>query len=78
MKTIAITLSLLTSGCLVRNLRTPAEDHAVQASAVAQSCEADGYGEGKCTQADLDAMAQQARCVNAAIRGKRCAEESGK
>lgn len=78
MKTIAITLSLLTSGCLVRNLRTPAEDHAVQASAVAQSCEADGYGEGKCTQEDLDLQAAQARCIMAITQGKRCEEEPAK
>jgi len=65
-------LLLPLGGCLKKTLRHPAEDHHVQTKAVAASCEADGYGNGKCTQDDLDAMAKQAECIDAIVKGEDC------
>lgn len=71
---ICVFLLVFLPGCLVRNLRTPALDHAVQVQAVAQSCEADGYGEGKCTQEDLEMMEAQAMCIMLITKGQTCPE----
>lgn len=68
----AVALLLLLPGCLTRVLRGPAADHYVQAATIATSCEADGYGVGKCTAEDLEAMAEQARCLAAIAKRKRC------
>lgn len=68
-------LALPLAGCLKKQLRHPAEDHHVQAKAVAASCAADGYGSGKCTQDDLDAMAKQAECLDAIVKGEKCEDE---
>ena len=68
----AISLLLLLPACLSTTLRQPAADHYLQASAIADSCEADGYGRGKCTQEDLDAMAKQAECILALTEGRAC------
>ena len=67
---IAIALAL--TGCLKAHLKTPAEDHAVQTTLVAESCAKDGYGSGKCTQEDLDDMAEQAVCIDAVVQATKC------
>jgi len=72
---LALLLLPLCAGCLVRNLRAPVEDHAVQATVIAEGCKSERYAEAPCSkelQEDLDAMAQQAKCINAAIAGKTC------
>lgn len=65
-------------GCLKAQLRTPAEDHAVQAQLIAESCarKGYGYGYGKCTQEDIEAMADQAKCIDAIVKGETCGKES--
>lgn len=75
-RTIPICVFLLAflPGCLARVMRGPALDHAVQVQAVAQSCEADGYGEGKCTQEDLEMMEAQAMCIMLITKGQTCPE----
>jgi len=57
-------------GCLAAQLKGPVEDHRIQAQVIAESCAADGYGSGKCTQADLDAMADQAKLLDDIVKGK--------
>ena len=59
-------------GCLSKTLRVPVEDHYVQAAVIAADCEKHGFGNEKCTQEDLDAMAQQAKCIDAIVKKQRC------
>ncbi len=56
----------LSTGCMARDLRVPATDHYIQMTTIATACEREGYGSGKCTDEDLEAMATQA-CLIAAI-----------
>lgn len=73
MKTLTIaTVAVLTSGCLVKRLQVPAEDHYVQTAAVAEACKTAGYGSDKCTAEDLDAMVEQAKCIYAITKGEKC------
>lgn len=58
--------------CLSKRLLVPAEDHYVQAQAVAESCKTAGYRSDKCTDADLEALAEQAKCLLAIVRGEEC------
>ncbi len=71
-----IALALLVSGCLSKQLRHPAEDHHVQTKTIADNCREGGsYGESPCSkelQEDLDAMASQARCLDAIAKGEKC------
>lgn len=68
--TIAALLLTLPSGCVKGALVTPAEDHHVQTRVVVDSCKADGYGAGQCTQEDLEAMADQACLIYAIVKGE--------
>lgn len=61
---------LAPSGCVKRALVTPAEDHYVQTQVVADSCKADGFGQGRCTEDDLQAMVDQACLIDAILKGK--------
>lgn len=63
---------LLAGGCMTKMLRVPVEDHYVQTQTIATSCKVDGWGVGKCTQDDLDAMAEQARCIDAIVKRQTC------
>ena len=71
-------LVTLGSGCLAKQLRTPAEDHYVQTKHIADSCAKGAYG--TCTpelKEDLEAMAEQACLLNAITRGTDGAECKG-
>lgn len=73
MKRIAILLALspALSGCLAAKLRGPAQDHAVQVSAILVACKAGAYG-GSCDPAlaeDLAAMGLQACLIEAIAEG---------
>lgn len=67
---LAASLLLPLGGCLKKSLRAPVEDHRVQTQLVAESCERDGYGAGKCTKADLEAMRDQACLIDAIVKGQ--------
>jgi hypothetical protein len=58
-------------GCLARQLRSPAENHHVQAQHIARSCAAGGYGMTCPPELveDLDAMAEQACLLDAIAKG---------
>jgi len=78
MKRLAIT-TLLLGGCMPA-LRGPAEDHYVLSQTIADACRGQAgnlnYPEAPCTpdlQADLDALALQARCIHAISIGEKCA-----
>lgn len=62
--------AFLMSGCLAAQLKAPVEDHRIQTQVIAESCAKDGYGSARCTQDDLDAMAEQARLLDAIVKGK--------
>lgn len=51
-----------------------ASDHAIQTRVVAESCKSEGYGAGKCTAEDLEAMALQAECILAIAEKRVCGE----
>jgi len=77
--TIIITLAAM-SGCTFA-LREPAENHYVQTQVIADACRGQGgnlnYPEAPCSpdlQEDLDAMAEQARCLLSALNNEKCAE----
>ena len=67
----ALCLLYTLSGC-TRALRGPVEDHAVQAAVIAHECRNTGIlGEGKCTQEDLDAMAEQAKLISDIVKRRK-------
>ena len=74
-------LLLFAPACLAKQLRTPAEDHYVQARHIAQSCAAGTYG--ACSPElleDLEAMQKQAcllRAVSHGADGSECSPEPG-
>lgn len=73
MKRATITAALLAlpfTGCVKKALVEPVEDHYVQTRVIAESCKADGYGNGKCTEDDLQAMVDQACLIDAILDGK--------
>jgi len=76
---IVIGAILLSMGCAA-GLRGAAEDHYVQAQTIASTCGGGTliqYDETPCSpelQDDLDAMARQAQCLLAALRGVECEE----
>lgn len=72
---LACIVILLSSGCLSKTLRIPVEDHAVQSTVIAKDCEAAGFGNGKCTQEDIDAMAEQARLLDDIVKRHKPAEK---
>ena len=68
------TLVFVPGGCLKGQLKTPVEDHRVQASTIAEGCSTDAYAESKCSkqlQEDLDAMAKQACLLDAIVKGQK-------
>ena len=69
-----LTLAVLSTGCMARDLRTPARDHYLQAATIAVACERGGYGAPKCEAADLEAMAQQA-CLISAVANRADGED---
>ena len=71
------------SGCAVA-LREPAENHYVLTQTIADACRGQGgnlnYPEAPCSpdlQEDLDAMAAQAKCLLAGLRGEKCTLNEG-
>ena len=74
MKLATLTVMLLavvtSTGCVRGALATPAEDHYVQTSVVADACRSQGYGSGRCTEADLQAMVDQACLIDAVLKRK--------
>lgn len=74
MRTAAIlTICILSTSCM-HALRGPAEDHAIQANAIAEKCRS-GYPEAPCSkelQEDIEAMAKQADCIAAVTTGETC------
>lgn len=78
MKKAAILLIATLPACTLA-LREPLESHYVQSQTIADACRGQGgnlnYPEAPCSpdlQADLDAMAAQARCALAAVRNEKC------
>ena len=72
-----IGLLLLVTGCLPKHLLA---EHHVQTIVIAESCEKDGYGDGKCKKEDLESMVEQACLIEAARKwkgGKECMREEG-
>ena len=63
-------LLALPTGCVKRALVTPAEDHKIQTRVIAEACEAEGYGFGRCTAEDLQAMVDQACLIDAVLKGE--------
>lgn len=70
MRTTLLCVALLSTGCLARSLRTPAEDHHVQTATIAARCNAGFYG--PCTpelREDLEDMAHGACLIDAIAKG---------
>jgi hypothetical protein len=81
MKRTALIVLLFAPGCLAKQLRTPAQDHYVQAKHIATSCAGGTYG--TCSPdlvEDLEAMAKQACLLDAIAQGNdgsQCSEPEG-
>lgn len=74
-KTPMILIVALFPACIAGSQFTgAASDHAIQTRAVAESCKSEGYGYGKCTAEDLEAMALQAECILAIVESRNCGE----
>lgn len=78
MRALAILAIVGCSGCM-HALRVPAEDHMIQTQTIADRCRTPiavgGYTETPCSpelQADIDAMAKQARCITAITVAEKC------
>lgn len=70
---IALLLAVVAApGCLKKQLRHPVEDHRVLTSAIAEKHERGDYaGKSEELQEDLDAMAEQAKLLDAIIKGEK-------
>lgn len=69
-RTIPILIAglLLASGCLIKTLKVPAEDHFVQTATISDRCQKDPACDDDMKE-DLAAMAKQACLIDAIVKG---------